>query len=74
MSSWNVPQIPDITYDENYCKASGKERVSDINRVGQKGCTNVQVTTPLRIHVKALQTVAMSNGGGHGWDIKTRNG
>ena len=30
----------------------------------KKSCTNVQVTRPLRIDVKALQAVTMPNGGG----------
>ena len=42
-----------------------EERVSDINRVAKKSCTNVHVISLLRIHVKALKTVTMPNGGGH---------
>ena len=39
--------------------------MGDINQVMKKSCTNVNVTSCLRIYVKALQTVTMPNGGGH---------
>ena len=39
--------------------------MGDINQVMKKGCTNVIVTSRLRSHVKALETVTMPNGGGH---------
>ena len=39
--------------------------VRDINQVTKKSCTNVHVTSPLRIHVKYLQTVPMPNEGSH---------
>ena len=48
-----------------YYEALEKERVIDINQVTKKSCTNVHITSHLKIHVKALQTVNMLNGGGH---------
>ena len=39
--------------------------MGDINQVMKKSCTNINVTSHLRIHVKALQTVTMPNGGGY---------
>ena len=35
----------------------------DINQVAEKSCTNVLVTSLLRIRVKALQTVTIPSGG-----------
>ena len=63
-----VPQSLDITSHENFCpllsigKRKGEWCQIDWRK---KSCTNVQVTSPLRIHVKALQTVTMPNGGSH---------